>query len=354
MPGEYDVETRTITLQTKMTNEPRLTAATIVHHVVCDLLHQKEFGMAHFPELVDIASIGTGLGVFYNKIELVKAVGGFWDSTYWGAFPRPFLDSQALAYVNAMTAWIRGDKDPTWGTNLRVDLIKPMKKSLKYLHKTDDSFFRLSNSEKEILKQDQRDWIAMAESKSVSTQVIAVRHLENSDPVREAHETLLVNKLMSPDRDVVLNTIAVVEKMKFVCDATTDELRLLCEHRDDEIRSKAMYALAKLELLDESTTEIATKMIGSSEKFVSFAGGFALASLKSAPEHLIPFANRGFLRALQSCDYEFVGLYAAAFNRWFDDPKQYIERLLKDDSPDYVEVGLEALENVQKQLVNLS
>lgn len=335
-------------LNTEMDHDPELTAASVIHHVVADLLFQQEFSHAEVPEIVDLAVIVSGLGVFQSGFSFVKQTGSYWDSTYWDAIPRPFLDSHALAYANAMAAWMRDDKDPAWANELPGDVKRPMRKSLKYLFNTNDSFFQPSMANQDLLKQSQHDWFQMALHASTSTQVVAIRHLEFDTKLGDAQEILLEEKLQSPIRSIVLHTISAVESLELASDSIANELRLLVSNRDDEIRAKAIVALAKLGCLDEMSIEKAAAMIDGGVKHVVFAGLFALSSLESVSDHVIKVTDRGLTRALQMCDYEFVGMFVAAFNRWLDDPKSHIERLLQDDQPDYLEIAVEALQNIQE------
>ena len=335
-----------------MAFEPRLTAATVIHFAVADMLRQQKLGYAHFPEVVDLAVINTGLGFLQSSFGFVKQVGTFWDSTYWDAVQRPFLDTNALAYANAVAAWIRDDKDPAWAEGLPSDVKKPMRKSLKYLFKTKDSFFHPDSANQNLLQQTQREWLQQAGQSTHSTQIIAIRHLESDSELVQQQEKLLLDKLRS-SRPLVLHSIAAVERLKLDSDVVADELRVLIENRDDEIRAKAMIALTKLGQLDELSVEKAANMVDSNVKHVSFAGVVALCTLDVAPEPAIQATERGFVRALQSCDYEFVGLFAAAFNRWMDDPESHFEQLLQDDEPGYLEIAMDALKNVREQTVAL-
>ena len=221
-----------------MASEPKLTAATIIHFVVADLLRQRKLGYAHFPEVVDLAVINTGLGVLQSSFGFVKQVGSFWDSTYWDAVPRPFLDSNALAYANAVAAWIRGDKDPAWAESLPSDVKRPMRKSLKYLFKTNDSLFHPDSANQTLLQQSQREWLQRANQSSISSQIIAIRHLEIDQNLVEQQKQLLLDKLRS-SRPMVLHSIAAVERLKLDSDVVADELRVLADSRDDEIREKS-------------------------------------------------------------------------------------------------------------------
>jgi hypothetical protein len=342
-----------ITLNTEMSDEPRLTAATVTHHVVGDLLSQHQFSHAHFPEVVDLAVINTGLGALQNSFGFVKQTGSFWDSTYWDAVPRPFLDTQCLAYANAIAAWIRGDQDPVWANGLSSDLKRPMQKSLKYLFKTDDSFFHPSTARQALLQQPQHDWLLLASESSSSKQIVAIRHLQPDERLGDQQESLLLEKLRSSVQPVVLNSISATERLKLTSEAIADELRFLAESRDDEVRAKAMIALAKLGQLDEAAIGLATKMVDSSVKFVVYAGMFALSTLESVGDPVLKAAERGFVRALQTCDYEFVSLFVLAFNRWLENPNLHIEQLLRDNDPEYLEIANEALQNIRERSVAL-
>ena len=140
--------------------------------------------------------------------------------------------------------------------------------------------------------------------------------------------------------------------MKDVNQPVVDELRLLVEHRDNEVRAKAMCSLTKLAQLDEATMRLAANMLDSKVRFVTFAGILALASKESIPNTIMPAIDRGFVQSLQNCDYEFVGLYAA-YQRWTDDPKAHFEALLEHDSPEFLEMATDVLQSVQESLIAL-
>lgn len=317
-----------------------------------DWLRQHNFAYAHFPEIVDLATVATGLGLLQSRIRFVHETPPYWDSTLWTTFPRPFLDEQSFAYATALSAWSRGESFPTW-TNLIAPVIKrPMQKSLKYLRKTNDSFFHVQPIPSS-LERGQSEWLQLAHDQSISKQIIAIRHLDFDGSENSPQEIVLTEKLRSNDRGILLQAVSATDRMNTRNPAIIAELGCLLEHRDDEVSAKAMRSLARLAALDESAVGTATKKLDSNVRFVALAGLAALSSLESVPDHAIPPANRGLIRALQTCDYEFVGLYASAFNRWLDDPKNHFETLLKGNSPEYLEIAMESLNNTRQQLVSL-
>ena len=336
-----------------MESEPELTAGTLIHHCMSDLLFQKQFPYAHFPEIVDLAVISTGLGALQSSFSFVKQTGSFWDSTYWDVYPRPFLDTNALAYANAVAAWVRSDNDPAWANVLPGEVKRPMKKSLKYLTKTGDCFFDPATAAPGILGQSQDKWIELANQRSVSKQVVAIKSLVEDEQSGSQQEALLLDKLRSPERVVILHSISAVESLKLNSREIVDELKLLAENRDDEVRAKAVIALTKLDQLDEATIGLAAKMVSDHVKYVSFAGVFALSSLESISGPVLRSAEHGLLRALQSCDYEFVGLYATALTRWLEDPRSHVEELLQSNEPGYLQIVLDALESVKEKPVSV-
>ena len=154
-----------------------------------------------------------------------KGLSAFWDSTQWGLFPRPFLDCQSLAYANAIAAWARDDATPEWASDLVSEVKRPMRSSLKFLFKTNDSFFHPS-TKRSLLRQSQSEWWKLAASASPSKQVIAIRHLESDGELNDQQESLLLEKLRSANRAIVLNAIAATERMAVA--SPTDCQRIDC------------------------------------------------------------------------------------------------------------------------------
>ena len=353
MPGKYDVENRTVIVETDFQSDPELASASLINGVLCDLLCQTNPGFAKFPELLDLAAIATGLGMLRSNLSFVSKSGIFWDSTQWDAVPRPFLDAHSVAYANAVAAWIRGDQTPIWFDELPSDVKKPAKKTLKYLFKTSDCFLNSSPARNSTLDHSQNDWWRLAASDQISTQTIAVRHLDASQQLSEQQASQLASKLHSNHTSVVLSAIVATERMTNVPDQIASALKDLVSSSHLEIQSKAMMALTRLELLDDRAIESAADMLDSSTKHNVFAGMFALGSQPSVDEHHMPAVDRAFMRSLKSCDYEFVGYFASAYNRWMDDPQSHLQETLQEHDAELLHIALEALEGTPKQVVSL-
>lgn len=342
-----------------MEDDPQLTLATLIHGVVSDMLYQSTFHQPHFPELVEMTVIGTGLGVLRSNLVFVKKVVNFWDSTHWQIAPRPFLNVQSLAYANAIAAWSRNEVSPSWINDLNAEVKRPMRRSLKYLFKTDDSFFNPHRAEP-ILNQPPHAWWTLLEdpSISISSQVIAIRHIESETDLTPQQESLLLEKLGSSNRAITLNAITTAERVSAgqqttVSHALIAQIRGLIDHRDDEVRAKAMCALTTLSRLDDSAIDAAANMIEEEVRHVVFSAVHALSTVDKVPEYVLPSFDRSFIKALKSCDYEFVKLFATAYRRWLDDPQTHFENLLRT-SPEFLPIAMEALDQTPKEVVSIA
>lgn len=361
MPGSFDANTRTITLTTQWDGSQALPVATAIHFVIVDLLVQSDFPGAHLPEIVDAAAIATGLGIPRSQIDLVSKSGAFWDSTAWEILPPPFLGAQKAAYALAMAAWARQEKSPAWARELTTEIVGPMNKSIKFLSKTNDSFFgsSLDSTNTALSDYEQEQWLQLASSKLESSQIIGLRHCvidpdrEDAGALQSQWSDLLIDKFRSNSKDIVLHAIAAAERGKIESPKIADELVVLAENRDDAIKAKAMLALTRMGKLDSVALELAAQMLESREKFVLFAGLFALTSSKEVSDQAMPLLDRAFARALANCDQEFVSLFATGYSSWVADPAAHFHGLFEEHSPEYLEIALEALQNVGDQFVSL-
>ena len=289
-----------------------------------------------------------GLGLLRSQFDFVKKADAFWDTSAWDRFPRPFLDDRALAYAHATTAWIRSEPKPTWDRSLPSDVRTGMSKSLKFLLRTGDSFLDRENATPE----NSIDWEPSLRGKSVTKQIIALNQLESSGTLPSSLQSVVVEKLRSANEAIVLHAIAASEAAQSDSESVGEELRYLTEHRNDEVRAKSMIAVSRLGLMDDATTTVAAKMIDSQVPHVTFAGLLALASLPTVSDEVLEVVGRGYVRALQNCQYEFVTLYTTAFTRWLGDAEPFLQRLL-GDHPEYQQLALEAIQEASAATVSL-
>ncbi len=331
----------------------QLTVTTLIHQVVADLLYQKQFPLAHFPELVDLATVACGLGIPLSNFSFVEKNIPDWDFTQWSHKRHGFLVQRALSYACAMAAWVRGESKPGWARYLRPDIRNPMNKSLKYLWKTGDSFFGPETIAGRILEQPQSAWMRMAQLDSPSKQIVAIRHLQHDPRLALEQENLLVGKLESSNPFIVLNAMWTIEEIKLNTEGILDGLRFLVDHTSDEVRSKAVRTLTMLRGIDESTMDRLAAMIGSDTWFVSHSAVFGLSSLEGVPDYILKPMNTGFRKALQGCEYGVIPHFVNAFNRWLDEPESYFELLFSEDSPELLGVALDTLEQIRQPLTQL-
>lgn len=343
MPGQYDAPSRTITLSINFDGQT-LSVGTLIHFVVMDLLVQNQFPAAHLNHWVDMAVIATGLGVIRNQIDLVSQSTSFWDPTAWEILPPPFLSNPKCAYAHALAAWVRNETSPVWEKELTTELSGPMKKSLKFLHKTKDSLFKGKPSG--LAQFDQQQWQVLAEQGGPSSRVIGMKQCNRDDdnsPHHDQWNDIIAEQLRSNDDDIVLHAIAAAERAGLIAQPIVDELVVLAEHNSDPVKAKAALALAQIGKLDDVAIGLAAKMLSSPTKYVIYAGLNALTAKNDLPDQALPAVDRAFARSLANCDQELINLFAKGYQGWVDDPETHFLNLFEEHSPEFVEIAQDAL-----------
>lgn len=322
--------------------------------IVTDFLLDKKFPLWHLPDVIDTATVATGLGLPLSEFSFVEKSNRFGEVTEWAHTQKGFLDQKALAYTFALAAWIRNDAKPTWPGNMRSDVRGAIKKALSYLNKTNDSFFRAETAASGLLDQPQENWLQSAVSGGNSTQIISIRQFKNDEQRTAEQSEILIEKLRSPNRAIVLNAIWAAEKTQNKTPDVVTELRALVDYPDEDVKAKTLTTLVVLDEMDDATVDRTADLLGTGGSYLEFAAAYALASVPTVPDHVLLPMNKGMLRALQGCDYGLVAHFVAAFDRWLDKPEAHFAEVLAGEGPEYMEIVMEAMEHNRNRFVELS
>ena len=288
-----------------------------------------------------------GLGMPRNELSFVKQSPQHWDMTAWDLVPLPFLNRQCHAYVNALAAWFRGDDNVDWIDAMHPEIVRSTKKALKFLKKTGDSFFAPSTLQTTIASRTPSEWLQLADDKNVTSQIVAMQYLAGSKSFPEGNSDVLVQKLRSRNDAIVMHAVGAAETMDNPEQEIIEELRLLTESPHEGTQSKSTLAVARMQQLDDFCLENATKMVGSNTDFVAYAGLLALSTRESVGDMERNAVDRAFIKYLQTCNYNFVNLCAAAYAQWLPDSQAYVTELLSENQPEYLDIALEAVESVE-------
>ena len=336
MPSDYDSEKRQISIETEFGDSPPLATAALMQSLVHDLLVNNGLANAAPGEFLDAAVALCGLGGPRAEVELISDAGSYWDTTRWDASPANFLDHESLAYAHSLAIWCRGGNVDLLPASMRT-----AKGSLKYLNKTNDSFFQRS-----LVIDDQlaiETFIELAASGKDSTRIAAMQFFNSDQALHEQQDAAILENLRHRSEHVIAHAVSAALVTQTTSPGIVEELKLLTDNHDDRLRSKAVQAVTLLGQLDDYVAGNAAKMLSSSTAYVTYSGLLALAKLDKVSEDVLQLADRGFERALHTCNYQFVELFAGAYNRWLDDPVAHLNRLWGERSPEYYQMAVEAL-----------
>lgn len=340
MPSDYDSEKRQLSVETEFSDDPRLAAAALVQSVVHDLLFKNGLADGTVPgEFLDAAVVLCGLGSLRAQVELMSDAGSYWDTTRWDATPANFLDQDSLTYAHALATWCRDGS----ATDLPVEL-GSAKGPLKFLNKTNDSFFQ-----QQLVGQDElkiETFVELAGSGGESTRIAAMQFFHPKHDHTEPQDQAILKNLRHRSEHVLSHAISAAQISQSNDPQVIEELKLLTDNHDDRLKSKAVQAIAFMDQLDDFVAENAAKMLGSSTNYVTYSGLLGLAKLDRVSDDVLKLADRGFERALHTCNYQFVELFAGAYKKWLDDPAAHLNNLWSERSPEYLQMAMEALASV--------
>ena len=336
MPADYDSEKRQISIETEFRDNPALATAALLQSLVHDLLATSGIADKAPGEFLDAAVVLCGLGGPRAEVELMSDEGSFWDRTRWDATPGNFMDHESLVYAHSLAVWCRGGSADLLPASMRT-----AKGSLKYLTKTNDSFFQQS-----LITENQlaiETFVELATSGKESTRIAAMKFFHPDETVHDQQNAAILENLRDRSDHVIAHAVSAAQTTQTDSPSVIEELKLLTDNHDDRLRSKAVQAVTLLGQLDDYVADNAAKMLSSSTDYVTYSGLLALAKLGQVSDDVLKLADRGFERALHTCNYQFIELFAGAYNRWLDDPAAHLNKLWGERSPEYYQMAVEAL-----------
>ena len=336
MPSDYNSENRKISVETEFSCEPRLATAALLQSFVHDLLFQNGLVEEVPGEFLDAAVVLCGLGGPRAQIELISDKGSYWDTTDWTYMPSTFLDHESLTYAHALATWYRSQNADSLPAELGS-----AKGSLKHLNKTGDSFFQQSLVENDKLEIE--TLVDLATNGKESARIAAMKFFHPEHSHLEQQDEAILQNLRHRSNHVMAHAISAAQISQSSNPQVIEELRLLSDNHDPLLRSKAVQATTSLDQLDDFVVDNAAKMLSSSTTYVAYSGLVALSQLDGVSEDVLKLADRGFERALHTCNYQFVQIFAATYKKWLNDPTDHLNKLWGQSSPEYLQMATEAL-----------
>lgn len=336
MPSDYNSEKRQISVETEFSCDPRLATAALLQSFVHDLLFQNGLADNVPGEFLDAAVVQCGLGGPRAQVELISDKGSYWDTTRWDVSQAEFLDHESLTYAHALATWSRSEN----ADRLPAEL-GSAKGSLKHLNKTNDSFFQQSLVEADHLEIE--TLLDLATNGKESARISAMKFFHPKHPHLEQQDAAILQNLRHRSDHVIAHAISAAQNSQSSNPQVIEELRLLSDNHNQWLRSKAVQAVTYMGQLDDFVADSAAKMLSSSTNYVTYSGLLALSRLDGVSEDVLKLADRGFERALHTCNYQFIEIFAATYKKWLGDPTDHLNKLWGDSSPEYLQMATEAL-----------
>src|SRR5262249_54398499 len=123
-------------------DDPLAMVATMAHelgHVLLLGQGRVSADVEDHEPLTDLLTVFLGLGIFTANSVLREH---YWDAgavSGWSMGRSGYLTMAMYGYALSLFAWMRGEVQPSWAKELRLDVRSAFKEGLRFLEETGDS-----------------------------------------------------------------------------------------------------------------------------------------------------------------------------------------------------------------------
>jgi hypothetical protein len=279
--------------------------------------------------LVDLAAVFLGWGA----IMAHEQVGDQLPANCCGGGPESMisrLPPRTMGYALALFAHARGELRPQWNTSLRLDAQAMCTRSLKYLHRTNDTLFSPETAGRSGQVRSTAELLAQLQTGSPSARVAALWELRAECHASEAAEPICayLHDRRPEFREEAAKTLASYGSSAGC--ALPDLLELL-EDRHRGVRAAAAHAVGCLEQTDEAVLDQLAPLLRDLDREVVFG---AAVSVEKFGESALP-AARSVLDALRAaiirCDRQLIDALTDCLVAMDPDPTDRVMEYFGDD-----------------------
>jgi hypothetical protein len=98
-------------------------------------------GVSDHEWITDLLPVFLGTGIFLANATIQDTFGYAGGWSWWSLSRQGYLPSRIFGYAFALFAFLRGEWDPPWAEQLRLDARAALHAGLRYVRKTGDSLF---------------------------------------------------------------------------------------------------------------------------------------------------------------------------------------------------------------------
>lgn len=242
----------------------------------------------------------------------------------------PGLPAHMTGYAAALFAYIRGESRPAWKDSLRLDALVACDRSLRYLHRTNDTLFTVENASRGAEPRTTHAILQQLAAGSPSARVAALWELRDPDRAADAAEP--VSRCLS-DRNPAIREEAAKTVAAFgpAAQNAVPALVDLLEDYNSSIRAAAAHALGAIGTSAEDLVVHLTPLLRDPDRSVVLGAAGAIEAIGVPGEEAIPNVLRALRAALIRCDHSLIDSLTQTLYTLDPDPTDRVMEFFDDD-----------------------
>jgi hypothetical protein len=341
-----------ILIRSSQLADPECLVATMAH----ELAHEILIGGGHvqnnnedLERLTDLTTVFCGMGIFCANAALREKTARDGQWSWWSLQKQGYLPMRMYGYGMSLFAWARDERKPNWLSHLRLDPRESMRLGLRYLWKTGDSVFSISEPTHLSGGVNPDEFVTVFAHSSTSFRFLGLsKLLEHGSVPKEAIERVA---LLAGDRDPDVASLAARLLGVIGEDATpyVPELLDMLSSTSSVEREQAAYALGAIRPHGPNVMRELAKLLNDSHDEVCQASAESLGGFGQAAQHLSKPLLQRYQRALIKCD-SCIDSLAKALVRVVPDAQARVREYFSEIDPELCEFAERCLTEAHDDL----
>jgi hypothetical protein len=308
--------------------------ATLTHELAHEILSGRRLltvaGRDH-EWVTDLVLVYLGVGIPAANTSIFEDYAEFGWGHRWTVRKQGYLPPQVFGYAFALFAFMRGEHDPHWAQQLRLDVRSAVQKGLCFLRHTNDSFFHPDTIRDKRLPLSPGELAARLRSRNPSIRLITLMEMSEQDVTDPVIVAPLVECLSGREPYTVASAADALAALGPAAAPAIPQLTEALVHPRAIVRAAAAHALGALRQAPDLVIPQLCTLLNDDDHNVVAEAAHALCQFREAAEpfavHLVVALTRALVHAR---DRLLIELLTAVISVVTTTPERCIRQYVQD------------------------
>lgn len=335
----------------KYTWESHATYCKILVLIVADMFlsrHlEKEPGDEHLWH-VELTGVLLGGGIILANHTIHGDTNMFSGGNDYHLESRGVLTSIQLGYALALFANSRGEHNPKWMSQLRLDAKRSMENALRYIRRHEDRYFNAHSIYENKTSRYQLAGQLMTSAEDAD-QYIAMSCLWDWSKLSPTQKEQLEDLIRHQDPDIQCLAMAIASEHPDVVKEVEEELLDMSYADNKTVRVLALKALTAIELTHDSMKALSANLVHDNSHIVGMSC-WIVANRANHATLFIPHLTEAMHYWISKCNFGLVHDISRAIVSIDDNAEAWLFERFGDGDPDFLHIALESYQNARTEL----